>query len=214
MALANYSDLKAAVANWLDRTDLTARVPEFITLAEAKLNRDLRARQMEQRSTANTVASEPFLTLPTDFQSVRRLRVLSAADDPIKPELKYLTPDQLNEYRVTRSPASASPTHFTIKGDQFELWPTPDAVYTLDMVYRKNIPALSDSSPTNWLLTYAPDVYLYGALLEAAPYLMDDERIGVWSAAFGAVISSVNRVGWASSFIASPLVATPQMSTP
>jgi len=204
VAISSYTELQTAIANWLARDDLTARIPEFITLSEAKLNRELFVRQMEERSTATVDigSDEPeFISLPDDFQTMRRMRLSSVTG---KPHLLFKSGVQLDEYRTSNADIAGRPLYFTIVGDEIELAPTPDQDYTLEMVYRKNIPALADNT-TNWLLTLAPDVYLYGALLEAAPYTKEDERIQTWLTGFASAIDGLNRLSLASTFNAGPM---------
>jgi hypothetical protein len=204
MAISNYTELLAAGANWLARDDLTSRIPEFVTLCEAKLNRELFVRQMETRSTTtcDTSDDEPeFISLPDDFQSMRRVRLSSVTGKPL---LEFKSGVQMDEYRFGTSNVSGQPRYFTIFGSEIELVPTPDADYTIEMVYRKNIPALALNS-TNWLLTLAPDVYLYGMLLESAPYIKEDERLQVWAAGFSSAIESLNRLGLTSTFNSGPM---------
>lgn len=203
MALSTYTELQDAVANWLARNDLTARVPEFVTLCEAKLNRLLFVPQMETRSTTtcDTSDDEPeFLSLPSDFQSMRRVRLSSVTG---KPRLNFMSQTQLDDYRYSIDNVSDQPVYFTIMGDELELAPTPNEDYTVEMVYRKNIPALASNS-TNWLLTAAPDAYLYGALLESAPYIKEDSRIAVWATGFATVISDLNTLAFRNSFDSGP----------
>jgi hypothetical protein len=205
--ITDYTSLQAAAVEYLAREQdatLVSRVPSFIQLVEAKFNRLLFCRQMENRSTAliDTGSTEPeFISLPTDFQTMRRIRLSSVQG---KPCLEYRSGTQMDEYRASIANASSQPAYFTILGDEIELAPTPDAAYTVEMVYRKNIPALASSS-TNWLLELAPDAYLYGALLEAAPYIKADERIQVWGAGFSSAIDSLNGLSLTSEFNAGPL---------
>jgi len=214
MAISTYTELQDAVKNWLGgRTDLTSRIPEFITLCEAKLNRSLFVRQMETRSTttADTTDTEPeFLSLPSDFQSMRRIRLSSVTG---KPRLQYLSGAQADEFRYGSDNTSGQPTHFTIMGDEIELIPTPNSNYTIEMVYRKNIPPLA-SNATNWLLTLAPDIYLYGALLESAPYIKEDSRIAVWAQGLSQTIESLNNLGQLSSYNSGPMTLTVTGATP
>ncbi|MEH2501242.1 hypothetical protein V1290_000053 [Bradyrhizobium sp. AZCC 1578] len=213
MAISTYSELQSAAANWLARDDLTARIPEFVTLCEAKLNRELFVRQMEVRSTTtcDTSDTEPeFISLPTDFQSMRRIRLSSVTG---KPRLRYLSGTQADEYRYGNDNTSGQPSHFTIMGSEIELIPTPDANYTIEMVYRKNIPALASNS-TNWLLTLAPDVYLYGTLLESAPYIKEDERIAVWAAGLSQAVESLNKLGQLAQYNSGPMTMTVSGVTP
>ena len=69
--------------------------------------------------------------------------------------------------------------------------PTPGENYTLEMVYRSNLSGLSSSNATNWLIEFAPDLYLYGALLESAAYMEDDARLAKWGAAFTSVLDQL-----------------------
>lgn len=193
MAISTYTELQAAVANWLSRADLTERIPEFITLTEAKFNRVLRCNQMEKRSytAVDTTSTEPeFITLPSDYQTMRRMRISSAVG---KPRVEFVNQLQADDYRYSVSNSAGRPLYFTVVGDEMELIPTPDDDYTIEMVYRANIPALASNS-TNWLLTLAPDAYLYGALMEAAPYLEEDPRVQVWAPALAQAVSALNEL--------------------
>jgi hypothetical protein len=205
--ITTYTTLQDAVTEYLARDQdatLIARIPTFIQLFEAKMNRTLFVRQMEQRSTttADITADEPeFITLPTDFQSMRRVRLSSVTG---KPHLDFMSGTQMDEFRLGSANVSSQPKYFTIFGSEIELAPTPDADYTVEMVYRKNVPALS-SNPTNWLLDLAPDAYLYGALLESAPYIKEDARIQVWGSGLKSALDDLNSLGMTSTFNSGPM---------
>lgn len=205
--IVDYASLQTAVTEYLARdqdTTLIARIPTFIQFAEAKFNRQLFVRQMEQRSTAlvDTTSSEPeFIALPRDFQSMRRVRLSSVTG---KPCLEFRSGTQMDEYRFATSDIAAQPRYFTVFGDELELAPTPDAAYTIEMVYRQSIPPLASNS-TNWLLMLAPDLYLYGALLESAPYIKEDDRIQTWGLGFTSALSDLNNLGLTSTFNAGPM---------
>jgi len=205
--IVDYASLQSAVTEYLARDQdatLISRIPTFIQLAEAKFNRQLFVRQMEQRATAivNLGSSEPeFISLPADFQSMRRVRLSSVAG---KPCLSFKSGTQLDEYRFGISDIAGQPRYFTVFGDEIELAPTPGAAYTVDMVYRRNIPPLAANDP-NWLLTLAPDLYLYGALLESAPYIKEDGRIQTWGLGFSGALNELNNLGLTSTFNAGPM---------
>ena len=175
MALTTYSELKTAIANWLDRSDLDDRIPEFIQLAEARHRRDFKIRRMETRVTANTIADTEYYSLPDNFVAMRNIQLNT---DP-KTSLEYLTPEQMD--RVRAGSNTGKPKAYSIIGNNFQLRPIPDAVYQIEMLYYKYFTALSDSNTTNDMLTYHPDLYLYGALVEAEPYLQNDKRIQTWA---------------------------------
>ena len=174
MAISNYSELKTAIASWLDRTDLTDIIPDFIALAETRHKRDFKIRRMETRVTTNTIAGREFYTLPDDYIAMRNIKLNT---DPKTP-LDFLTPEIMD--RLNAGSSRGTPKAYTIKGNNIELRPLPDGVYEIEVSYYKHFAALSDSNTTNDMLTHHPDVYLYGALVEAEPYLQNDKRIQVW----------------------------------
>lgn len=156
MGLSTYADLKSAVAGWLHRTDLTSVIPDFISLCEANISRDLRVRAMEQ--TATGTLSATTLAIPTGFLEVRRV-VLGTS------EQEYVTPNVFYEIR------EGVTGQYTVLGTNF-VFQSSSADYSID--YYKKFDALSGASDTNWLLTNHPDVYLFGALSESALYTHDD----------------------------------------
>ena len=177
MAIGTYAELKTAVANWLDRDDLTDRIPEFIALAEARLNRVLRLRSMEAKYTANTVAAQRNLALPTGYIQMRNFQVNSS---PLT-TLSYVTPEIYD--RLWGGSTSGTPKFYTILANEISFGPTPATVMEVEMLFYKKFDNLSSSTTTNWLIINAPDIYLYGSMLEAEPFIMNDERAPLWAQA-------------------------------
>jgi hypothetical protein len=175
MALTTYAELKTSIGDWLNRSDLTTVIPDFISLAEAQIERTLRARQMIVRANASFDAQ--YGAVPADFLEVKSLKLTST--NPQTP-LSFLTIDALDA-EMTKHTASGRPRFFGVVGGQFRIVPTPDSNYTTELTYYAKLSKLSNSNTTNWLLTSNPDIYLYGSLLQAAPYLQDDARIQVWA---------------------------------
>lgn len=174
MGITTYAELKSAIADWLLRDDLTAVIPSFVSLAEAKFNRNIRDYRMMKRLSV-TVDAE-YEDVPSDWLQTSRYQLDTT---PIT-TLEFVTPDQAAE-EARRYNSAGRPLFFSVVGTQFQHVPAPDAAYTGALTYYSRIPALSDSVTTNWLLEAAPDVYLYGALMEAAPYLDDQEKLATWS---------------------------------
>ena len=200
MALDTYSGLKTSIADYVNRDDLTSIIPTFITLAEAKFNRKLRVRQMIKRATA-TIDTQYF-AYPTDWLQAKEF-ILNT--NPIT-YMEFVTDRQSNELRQNNIIAVGKPTYYTIIGTQIEVIATPDSSYTGELTYYGKIPALSDSNTSNWLLAYAPDLYLYGALLEATPYLKDDERLATWSQLYINSISDIEIADQRASVSSTPIV--------
>lgn len=177
MAITSFDELVSAVGNWLERSDLTDRAADFIMLAEAQMNRTLRLRDMEKRSIATLTSTDEFFSLPVDFREEKSVKI---SDGTCSWELD---PQPIEVIEASR-PKIGRPTHYALVGDAIHVYPTPDATYTTTLVYYSNIPALSATNQTNWLLARAPDAYLYGALTQAAPFLEDDTNTGATFAQF------------------------------
>jgi len=182
MALGTFTELKDAIADWLDRSDLTARIPDFITLAEARINRELRIRPMEVRSTMETTSGQQYFNLPGGYIQMRNIQLNT---NPTAP-LEYITPEMLD--RLYGSSTTGKPRAYSLIGDEIQLAPIPDSAYTLEMAFYEKFTALGDGTSgtvtSNWLTINAPDILLYGSLMEAEPFIKNDERIAVWLQAY------------------------------
>ena len=185
MALTSYSELKSSIADWLNRDDLTAVIPDFIALAEAQMERRLPTQKMVKR--ANATIDTPFSALPSDFLSLKSLILTSTS--PVK-QLVFLSQDEMDAKKTIYSP-TGKPQYFALVGNQIEVLPAPDTGYTAEITYIATLAKLSDTNTSNWVLARHPDVYLYGSLLQAAPYLRDDERVGLWSSQYQAAIEDM-----------------------
>jgi hypothetical protein len=200
MALDTFAGLKATIADYLNRDDLTAIIPSFITIAEAKFNRKLRTRQMIKR--ANGQIETAFFAYPADWLQAKEFQLNT---NPIV-RLQFVTEAYGDELKANRYVSIGQPAYYTITGTQLEFIPTPDSTYSAELTYYAKIPALSDANTSNWLLAYAPDLYLYGALLEAAPYLKDDERLAVWSQMYINSLGDIEVADQRASVSSTPLV--------
>lgn len=174
MALSTYTELKASIADYLNRDDLTATIPDFIALTEAQVNRDVRHWQMENRATA-TIDSQ-YLSRPSDWVETIRLHLTGGNTSA----MVLLSSQAMASKRQGSENVSGKPEYYRHAESQYEIFPTPDASYAAELHYIQKIPSLSDSNASNWLLSDSPDVYLFGALLNASPYLGEDARISVW----------------------------------
>lgn len=200
MALDTFAGLKATIADYLNRDDLTAIIPSFITIAEAKFNRKLRTRQMIKRAEGQIESA--FFAYPSDWLQAKEFQLNT---NPIV-RLQFVTEAYGDELKANRYVSIGQPAYYTITGTQLEFIPAPDSTYSAELTYYAKIPALSDANTSNWLLAYAPDLYLYGALLEAAPYLKDDERLAVWSQMYISSLGDIEVADQRASVSSTPLV--------
>lgn len=188
-AFSNYTELKATLADWLNRDDLTAVIPSFISLAEAQFNKDERFRNQMSIVRAQADFDSQYEALPSDYLEMLNLTLVGT--DGQSKKMGFLTLNQMDEYRAAFN-TNGFPKYYSIVGKQLELLPVPGDTYSAEMVYYGRIPALSSTNATNWLLTYHPDAYLYGALLQSAPYLKDDDRVATWGTLYEGIANNIH----------------------
>lgn len=193
MSITTYAELQTSIGNFLNRSDMTAVIPDFIAIAEAQVQRRVRHWQMEKSDTI--AASSRYSALPGDFLEPIRLTV-----DGKHKSLMPMSLNEMSDERYQSDDTAGDPEFYAITAGQLELFPTPGAAVTVNIDYYRTIEPLSGSATSNWLLAEAPDVYLYGALMQSAPYLVDDKRIAVWGALFQSAIeemqASSDRAKW------------------
>jgi len=196
----DYTTLQSTIADYLARTDLTDQIPEFIRLAEDRLRKDLRIRQMIKVST--TTMTDSTVEIPQDFMAMKDLHIQG---NPVK-TLKFLTTS--NFFRNSATSSVGQPNFYTLLGSEFQFAPQPDSNYTLQMVYYYKPDYLSSTNPSNIWLANTPDLLLYASLGEAEPYLMNDERLQTWAAMYDRALTSTRKSDDDSEFPAQPMSIT------
>lgn len=166
MAITTFFELKEAIGNWMNkRSALADRIPEFIALAEARFRR--RIEDADQEASATITLTNGAGPLPANFG-----RLISVNDSTIG-RVEYVSESQFADYDATVT--ASSPVIFTISEGQVKALPAGNG--SLSIIYKLGLPALSDANTTNWLLTRAPDIYLFGSLVQAEFYGWNDERL-------------------------------------
>lgn len=198
MTISTYSELKDGIANWSARYDLgtsganVARVDEIIDNAEAMLNRDLRAVDMETKNATFSITGE-YVAVPTDFLESRSLYLNTSP----KRTVVFLPNDAQTDMYGS---GSGAPRFYCVDGGTFRFAPTPDGIYSATLMYYAKVPALNGLQTTNWLLTSHPDLYLAACMIWAATFYKDQEMIGFWRDAYRTLLealqSAANRARW------------------
>lgn len=185
MAISTYSELLTAAANWLSRSDLTSRIPEFVTLAQAQINRDIRATAMETKNASISIDAE-YEDVPTDFLQARDFYVTSVSP---RYALQYMPGDTMtNLYSST-----GKIKYYTVAGRQFRFGPQPDGTYTATLnYYAKPATLATTTQETNSLFPANADLYLYATLLQASGLIQNDERIPMWKSAYEDAVAKIN----------------------
>jgi hypothetical protein len=202
MALDTYANLQTAIVTWAMRTDDTefvAAVPDFITLAEARMNRTLRISDMETTATLTPTAN--VCTLPADYLELRSATAITSPRVP----MFQVTRDDLTEAETGST--AGDPRFYTLRGSSLRL--VPNGTHNVLVEYYKKVPALTNSNTTNFVLTKAPELYLFGSLLESAPFMMDDPRLGVWGQMYERAVAALVAADKQARFGARSTIAPP-----
>ncbi len=171
----NYGELKTLIEGYLHRTDQTANLATFITLAQARVNRDLRVPEMESRATLTLASGDRFVTLPSDYRKMLNVQVA------ISGGRQLVLPMSLAQMDVEHSIlGSGTPRNYSVLGDQLELQPAPGESLEIEIVYQYRLAAFSADADTNDILTDSPNIYVYAAMMEASPFVQADERMPMW----------------------------------
>jgi hypothetical protein len=196
--ITDYSTLVTAITDYLARSDLSSFVPNFLQNCQGKIYRSLRLRTMET-ALSGTIASG-VLAVPADYLE---LKYAYLTTDP-STFLERTTPELIYTKWRTRS-ASGRPLEIAREAENFIFGPFPDDTYAVAGIYYKQLTLLSASNTTNWFTTNAPEVMLYGALLEAQPFLMNDKRLPTWQMLYDQALETVKRADRRESFSGSTL---------
>lgn len=185
MTFATFGELKTELADLLDTPEFAAKIPGWVRLAEAYLSRRLRSHEAVR--VRNFTLDGERESLPDLYQSMVAFRL---TETPRK--LVYVSPDQMDDAFDAGAKQAGVPAYYTIIGDDIYVSPRPDGAYQARMIYRERLEPLSSDSDSNWLLEQHPDLYLYASALQAAPYLKDDDRLGMWQAIVNDTIDAIN----------------------
>lgn len=196
MAITNYSELKTAVTDWLDRSDLASKVGTFIVLAESEIARTLR--KVVVRAAITLDSNE--VALPADCAELRSLR--------------FNTSDRQYPINITtdvglaslRRSGSGVPNAAAVVDGVLLLDVVPDTPYTAEITYYGKLVPLSDAAPSNSTLTDSPDIYLFATLKEAELFLEHDERNIVWTSKLEKAVNDENVARERAELAAAPTV--------
>lgn len=200
MSFTSYSNLKTEIADYLGRSDLTSKIPTFVTLAELRLSRDLRTRKMLTSASTTMTSGDGKVELPADFLEMRNIYTQGNPRMPVT----YLSPSAF--MRDARADEFGLPVFYTVLGAEFEFAPKPDTAYVLEMLYFAKPTPMSDSVSSNAFLANYPDVLLYASLLEAEPYLINDARTATWADLYNRAIQNIKDSDQNSEYSGVPLI--------
>jgi len=182
--LENYAGLQVEIAAWMNRSDLTAKIPDFIRLAEDQLILELETSDME--TSASVSITGQSAAVPSGLTSITAFAV---ATDERPYTLEYEPLDRL----LSRETETGNPRYYTRRGSSFLVWPVPDATLSATISYMTRLPVLSEANTSNWLLAAYPSVYLDAALEQGFRYLRDSDTSARHAVLWRDTVAKINR---------------------
>ena len=183
MAFTTYAELLTSIATWLHRSDLTAMIPDFVSLGEDRIYRSLRHKDME--TALDTTMVSGVVSVPSDFVQMRFAYINSSPSS----SLDFVSPSVLYKKFGDRS-STGFPRVMAREGTNFIFGPAPDSDYNVKGIYYKRLDPLSTT--VNAIYTSHPALWLYSSLCESAPFLQNDQRLILWEQAFQKILSEVS----------------------
>jgi len=198
-AVMTYDSLVNDISTYLERTDTATleKIPQFIMLAEQIIAADLKFLGNLNVVQSNMVTGEDVLDKPARWRKTVSMNItVNGKRQPVLlRDYEYLR-EYWPDPTQTDTPLYYSDYDYT----HWLVAPTPDTNYTFEVLYYQRVPPLSSANQTNWFTEYAPQAMLYGSLLQAMPFLKNDERVQLWQAMYQQAIEmlkleNVARIG-------------------
>lgn len=187
-AVMTYDSLFENIQSYLERTDQATidKIPTFIMLAEQVIAADLKFLGNLTVNTSSLVQGDPVVAKPARWHKTVSMNI--TVNGERKPVLlrKY---EYLRNYWPDATQEEVPLFYCDYDYSHWLIAPTPAAAYNFEVLYYERVQPLSSSNQTNWFTEYAPQAMLYGSLLQAMPFLKNDERMAMWQAQYDQIIS-------------------------
>ena len=192
--MTSYSTLTADIKDYMedDGSEFSAAIDGFIDVAELKLSRELAVPAFRKRQTSSLTQNDPFLTLPSDLITLEYLQTVSSN---VRTNLLLKSDEFMQEYWPNRTTTGTPKYYGYFDNDTIYVAPTPSSNFSIEISYRRRLPALSSSNTANWLTTDAYDTLLYACLVEASVYNRNDKTLQYYSQLYQKAVADVNKEG-------------------
>lgn len=191
-AVMTYDSLVEDVLSYLERTDeaTRAKIPTFIMLAESKISNEVKILGQIQVVSSNMEIGNPVINKPARWRETVSMNVTVAGKryPVLSREYEYI-----RNYWPTATETSVPKYYADYDYDHWFVGPTPDDDYAFEVLYYERLQPLSSANQTNWLTINAPQVMLYGTLLESMPFLKNDDRLQLWQAVYDRALGALKK---------------------
>lgn len=169
-----------------------AQIPRLINLAERRIARELKVQGFINVVTGTLTIGQSVYDKPDRWRDTVSMNIGTGASNNKRKVLFTRDYEYLLSYWPDRTDTDEPIFYSDYDYDHWLIAPTPDAEYPFEILYYELPPLLDDVVQTNWLTEYAPQLLLYGTLLEATPFLKNDERISVWQNMYDRAAAMLN----------------------
>jgi hypothetical protein len=194
-----FTSLKQDVQRYLERGDTLAsdpivfeQIPRLINLAERRIARELKIQGFINVVTAQLSAGNPVIDKPDRWRDTVSMFIGTGASNNSRTALFTRSYDYLRSYWPDATETAQPVFYSDYDYNHWLVAPTPDADYPIEILYYQLPPLLDEEAQTNWLTENAPEILLYATLLEATPFLKNDERIPVWQNMYDRAAAMLN----------------------
>ena len=189
-AVMTYNSLVDDISTYLERTDQATleKIPTFIMLAEQVIAADLKFLGNLTVVTSTMVQGEAIIDKPARWRKTVSFNVTSGGQRQPVLLRKY---EYLREFWPNPTETDTPAFYCDYDYTHWLVAPTPDAAYNYEVLYYERIQPLDSSNQSNWYTQYAPQALLYGSLLQAMPFLKNDERIQMWQSQYMQIMNTL-----------------------
>tara|TARA_R110000868_G_C10960758_1_gene768471 strand:+ start:2893 stop:3546 length:654 start_codon:yes stop_codon:yes gene_type:complete len=194
-----FETLKQDVQRYLERGAtlagdpvVFAQIPRLINLAERRIARELKIQGFINTVTTNLEPGQSVLAKPDRWRDTVSIAIGTGTGNEQRQPVYSRGYEYLRSYWPDATQTSQPLFYADYDYSHWLLAPTPDAEYPIEILYYQLPPLLDEEHQTNWLTENAPEILLYGTLLEATPFLKNDERIAVWQNLYDRAAAMLN----------------------
>ena len=190
--MSTFSQLQTDIKNYMedDGTEFSTSLTQFISNTELKLSRDLSTPEFKRKVSSAFSSSDPFLTMPTDLVTIEHLQVVNSN---VRTILQLKSDEFILEYWPNRTSTGVPKYYSYFDTSTIYVAPTPSSNLSLEISYKRRLPALSDSNTSNFLTTDAYDALLYGCLIEASLFNRNDKLVQYYTQLYQKAVADVNK---------------------
>lgn len=189
----DYLGLKDLATRFADRQDeeIAVLYPQYLAMAEARINRVLKTREQSTRAYTPTVKDTRYYSLPPDYRGMRDVQMTHQT--PQDPRLTtrpmfYISPQKYNEIENSHVDGKL---YYTVIANQIQILPAVDAGFTIEMVYYQKVPPLTETEPTNWMSADHPDIYIAALTGEISMFVKDYDAADKWFSRLNVAINEL-----------------------